>query len=109
MSASAGRHQLLLSTAALLGALASYGRSASAQIVSGGLCSVIGGAGSGVVQCTGVTATDAQSVTHTSDLAVTVEPTPLQVDTGAGNALTITGQGNVSFVDNYVASLLDSS
>jgi len=104
------RRLLLLSGAALLGALSGYGRSAYAQ-VAGGLCTDT--IASGLVTCTG-SSTAAQSINQnvgsaTGGLAVSVTPAPLQVDTAAGNALTITGYGAVSFTDSYGASYLDSN
>lgn len=104
MSPTRRKQQLFLSSAALLGVLSSY--SPRAYAVPN--CSPDGP----MVQCSGGVFATPEVVTNadtTQSLAVSVTPAPFQVTTNAGNALTITGNGAVSFDDTYAASNLDAS
>jgi hypothetical protein len=89
-----------------MGALTGYARSSYAVDP----CTAIGPS----VQCTGGVFTDPvdldSTAVPTENLAVTVTPGPFQVKTTTtGDALTITGNGAVSFIDTFAASYLDSS
>ena len=87
------RRNLLLSASIVVGGLASYGR-AQAQVV----CNSTGGSS---YQCTG-TSDDTQTIA--ADNADVTAEGPLAIDTtgpggSGGNAITITGDGAISFTD----------
>ena len=102
MGGRARRQQLLLSTAVLVGALSGYARNAYAQAV-GGACNLVSGTS---YECSGSHIIP-QSVTA-DDAQVRVESPGLIVDTTAlggtpGTAMTIIGDGAISFFDPYGA------
>ena len=97
MGAHARRRQLFLSTAALTGALSSYGGRAYAACVP---------AGGSNFECSGANLTT-QTV-NAANANVTTLP-GFSVTTGSGNALTITGDGALFYTDINASGLTAAS